>query len=194
MEAARERELLDRLGRGDAEAFDALYEAYRPRLFAFLARLSRRREVAEDLLEETWLRLVQRAHAFPSETPLGPWLFTVARNLFVSYCRNRLLETQRVAELTRLSGEPRPGESPFESLASNELQARLERALACLSAADREVLLLVGVEGMTPAAAAGVCGVSAEALRQRLSRARARLARHMDEAAPRQRRAERRRA
>lgn len=194
MEPAQEHELLDRLGRGDAEAFDALYEAYRPRLFAFLARLSRRRDVAEDLLAETWLRLVQGAHAFAPQTPLGPWLFTVARNLFVSYCRSRLLDTERVAELTRLSSEPRWSESPFDSLASSELHGRLERALACLSAADREVLLLVGVEGLTPAAAAGVCGVSVEALRQRLSRARARLARHMDEGAARQGRADGRRA
>jgi RNA polymerase sigma-70 factor (ECF subfamily) len=190
MQPADERELLGRLGQGDSTAFDALYEAYRPRLFAFLARLSRRRDVAEDLLEETWLRLVAGSGTIPAGTPLGAWLFTVARNLFISYCRSRMLEAERIGELTRLSSEPRRGDSPFEALVSTELRAGLERALARLSVSDREVLLLVGVEGLKPAEAAGVLGVSSEALRQRLSRARSRLAGHMADTAPAKGRAE----
>ena len=59
------------------------------RLFNFLARLSRRRDIAEDLLDETWLRFVDRAHKLKPDTRLGPFLFTVARNLYISYCRSR---------------------------------------------------------------------------------------------------------
>jgi RNA polymerase sigma-70 factor (ECF subfamily) len=102
-------------------------------------------------------------------------LFTVARNLYYSYCRSRAISEAAADALISLwpSGSPRP--SPFEEAAARELEGRLERALARLPANHREALLLVGVDGMTPAEAAGVCGLAPEAFRQRLSRARAAL-------------------
>ena len=72
--------------------------------------------------------------------------------------------------------------SPFEETAATEFERQLETALAELPLAHREVLLLVGVEGLRPAEAAVVCGVSPEALRQRLSRARALLAERLEDA------------
>ena len=75
-------------------------------------------------------------------------------------------------------GSPRP--TPFESTAANETERRLEAALAGLPVRYREALLLVAVEGLRPAEAADVCGVSSETMRQRLSRARAALASRMD--------------
>jgi RNA polymerase sigma-70 factor (ECF subfamily) len=159
-----------------------LYSAYHTPLFNFLARLSRRREVAEDLVEETFLRLVSRAGRLHEDTRLAPWLFTVARNLYLSYCRSRLLESSHAADLigSWTGGAPVP--SPFEATAASEAHRRLEAALAALPGTYREVLLLVGVQGLTPAEAALVCSISPEALRQRLSRARALLARRLDEA------------
>ena len=175
-----ELDLVARIRNGDAGAFDAIHAAYNGRLFNFLARLSRRRDVAEDLLDETWLRFVDRAHKLRPDTRLGPFLFTVARNLYVSYCRSRLLEDSQTAEAIGLwpLGTPRP--SPFESTVANETGRRIEEALASLPAAHREALLLTAVEGMTPAEAAVVCGITPEAMRQRLSRARAAIGKHLD--------------
>ena len=70
--------------------------------------------------------------------------------------------------------------SPFEETAANQSDRRLEAALAALPTTAREVLLLVGVEGLTHAEAAAICGISREALRQRLSRARSLLAKQLD--------------
>ena len=92
MDRESELELVERLKAGDATAFDVVYHEFNTRLFSFLARLTRNRERAEDLLEETWLRLVTHAGRLQPDTRLGPWLFTVARNLHVSYCRSRMLE------------------------------------------------------------------------------------------------------
>src|SRR4051812_30339570 len=92
MERDHELDLVARLRHGDADAFDEVHAAFNSRLFNFLARLSRRRDVAEDLLEETWLRFVARAPRLRADTQLAPFLFTVARNLHVSYCRSRLIE------------------------------------------------------------------------------------------------------
>jgi RNA polymerase sigma-70 factor (ECF subfamily) len=182
MDRERELALVDRLRDGDTAAFDAVYDAYRARLFSFLARLGRSREIAEDLAEETWLRLVESAPRLRPDTRLGPWLFTVARNLYYSYCRSRVVSEAASDSLIGLwpLGTPRP--SPFEVAAAHELERRVEQALARLPASHREALLLIGVEGMTPAEASVVCGLTPEAFRQRLSRARAALDRELADA------------
>jgi RNA polymerase sigma-70 factor (ECF subfamily) len=176
-----EIDLVARIRAGDTAAFDVVYAEYNGRLFNFLARLSRRREVAEDLLDETWLRFVDRAPKLKPDTRLGPFLFTVARNLFISYCRSRMLEDTQSADAIGLwpLGTPRP--SPFDATVANETGRRLDEAIAALPAAHREALLLVAIEGMKPADAAAVCGITPEAMRQRLSRARAAIAQHLDE-------------
>lgn len=176
-----ELQLVARLRAGEAAAFDAVYAAYNRRLFTFLARLASSRDVAEDLLEETWLRLVGQAYRLQPDTRLGPWLFTVARNLYLSYRRSRALEDVHRSE-TEERWAAVHFRSPLEATAATELEQHLEAALAQLPVAYREVLLLVGVEGLRPADAAVVCGVSAVALRQRLSRARAMLARRLEDA------------
>ncbi len=177
-----ELDLVRRVRAGDAAAFDAIHAEFNTRLFNFLARLSRRRDVAEDLLDETWLRVVDRAHRIKPDTRLGPFLFTVARNLHVSYCRSRLLEEAQTADAIGLwpLGTPRP--SPFDATVANETGRRIDEAVAALPAAQREALLLVAIEGMKPGEAATICGVTPEAMRQRLSRARIAIARHLDDA------------
>ena len=180
MDREIEVRLVVRLKAGDPAAFEAIYEAYRPRLFGFLVRLSRRRDLAEDLLEETWLRLVTRSATLADDARLGPWLFTVARNLYFSWRRSRAVDASRTSELDPAWPAPEGGDSPFESAARAELERRVEAALACLPLRDRELLLLVGVEGLTPSEAAGVCGVPAVTLRARLHRAREKLAAAMD--------------
>jgi RNA polymerase sigma-70 factor, ECF subfamily len=180
MERETELALVGRLRDGDTAAFDAVYDAFNARLFTFLLRLSRRREVAEDLLEETWLRLVRHAHRLRADTRLGPWLFIVARNLHVSYVRSRMLEDSATASLIALWPFSVARSSPFEAAAASELERRIERALAAMPSTSREVLLLVAVAGLDHADAADVCGITPETLRQRLHRARAMLARALD--------------
>jgi RNA polymerase sigma-70 factor (ECF subfamily) len=181
MDRESELDLVTRLRAGDTAAFDAVYAEFNTRIFNFLARLSRRRDVAEDLLEETWLRFVDRAPRLHDDTRLGPFLFTVARNLHVSYCRARSIEDQHAASLLGLWPSGTTGPSPFDATIANETGRRIDEALASLPAIYREALLLVAFEDLRPAEAAAVCGISPEVMRQRLSRARAMLARTLDE-------------
>jgi RNA polymerase sigma-70 factor, ECF subfamily len=176
-----ERVLVARLRASDADAFDEVYDAYRARVFAFLLRMSRSRTVAEDLLDETWLRLVRHAPKLVPDTRVGPWLFTVARNLYWNHRRDALVEESFVPELLTLWPSPPPWPSPFDLAVAGELERRIERALSTLSPEHREVVLLVGHEGLTPTEAAAVCGISPEAVRQRLSRARAMLGQRLRE-------------
>jgi RNA polymerase sigma-70 factor (ECF subfamily) len=175
--------LVERLRQGDAEAFDEVYAAFNTPVFTFLVRLSRHRDVAEDLLEETWLRLVKHARRLRPDTSLGPWLFTVARNLYISFNRARVIEDSAAASLMAIWPFSLEQPSPFEAAATSELERRIERALAALPSTSREVLLLVGVAGLSHSDAADVCGITPEALRQRLHRAREALAAALDSAA-----------
>ncbi len=175
MDRSTELAMVQGLRDGDVGAFDAVFGAFHGVLFGFLCRLTRRRDVAEDLLEETWMRLIAGAHRLRPDTRLAPWLFTVARNLYWSYCRAHLPREARTVELVDFwpVADERP--SPFDAAAGSELGERFERALGAIPPRHREVLLLVAVEGVGAAEAAEACGVTQETFRQRLSRARAAL-------------------
>lgn len=172
MDREVELSLVRRLRDADTGAFDQIYNTFNPRLYNFLARLSGSRDVAEDLVEETWLRLVSASATLDVDTRIAPWLFTVGRNLYVSYCRSRGREQSYTSDFLLLWPD-RLSPSPFDWASANESEVRLNAALAALPVKYREALLLVGVEGLRPAEAAAVCGISPEAFRQRLSRARA---------------------
>jgi RNA polymerase sigma factor (sigma-70 family) len=176
MEQGDERALVARLRAGDTAAFDEVYERYRPRLFAFLLRMTRNRMLAEDLLDDTWLRLVAHASGLLPDTRVGPWLFTVTRTRYWNHRRDARVEEASAPELLTLWPSPAPWPSPFDLAAAGELERRVELALSRLSPRYREVILLVAHEGLTPGEAAVVCGITPEAVRQRLSRARAVLA------------------
>jgi RNA polymerase sigma-70 factor (ECF subfamily) len=166
---------VERLQAGDASAFDEVFAAMNPRLLGYLQRMTRQRSTAEDLAEETWLRLVAGAGELRADTNLPAWLFTVAHNLFVGHCRALNREHAYTREWLSLWPDE-VARGPYEEAASNEFERRLERALGQLPAGYREVLLLVGMHGLRPVEAAQVCGIGADAMRQRLSRARAMLA------------------
>jgi RNA polymerase sigma-70 factor (ECF subfamily) len=153
-----------------------VWAAYRPRIYAFLARMTRSRPLAEDLLQETFLRLAARAPGLADDTRLGAWLFTVARNLMTSHYRATLLDAERTFAVA-LAGEARAADAPtpFDEASAGELGRRLERAVAALPPAYREVVLLVAVERLDHADAARVLQLKPEAFRQRLARARALL-------------------
>lgn len=166
-------DLLRGLAAGEPRAFDCVYAQLRAPLHSFLVRLSGRTELAEDLLQEAWLRLARAAPLLPPGTQLRPWLFTVARNLYRSHRRWRLLDAERLRQLGWLPQAEQA--SPFEQLAADVAQRALERALARLPLEQREVLLLCSGSGLEPAQVATLLGISPEATRQRLARARAKL-------------------
>ena len=119
------------------------------------------------------MRLAKHARTLAEDTVLGAWLFTVARNLWRSHRRWRLLDAERLREVGLW-----PSASSVTPLAlseATETERRLEAALLALPEMYREVLLLVAVERLEPQRAAEVLGLRADAVRQRLLRARAML-------------------
>ena len=171
-----------RLQRGDAAAFDEVYRRYTPGLFAFLARLCGRPPIAEELLQETWVRLATHACGLARDTNLRAWLYTVARNLYRSHRRRALLDLDLLRFWRRASRDQPSTSSPHEMAVASEAQRRLEAAVAALPVAQREILLLVAVEGFSPSQAAAILRLRPEAARQRLRRARAAIGAALDDA------------
>lgn len=168
-------ELVAGLRAGEARALTLTYGRYRERVYSFLLRLSGRPADADDLFQETFVQLARHARRLHPDTDLRAFLFTVARNRYLSHRRTALWRRLRLALFSSAVPVPGAHATPHEATALSGTALRLERALNELPPPLREVLLLVGVEGMEQAVAARVLGLSEAALRQRLSRARARL-------------------
>jgi len=165
--ARTDRLLVDRLRRGDREAFREVYARYAGPTFGFLARLCGARDQAEDLHQETWLAVARSASRLDADSDLAAWIFTIARNQFRS--AQRSLARMRARESA-------PGPAPLAAPTFEDPAARdLEKALQALPAAHREILLLVGIEGLAIERAAAVLDLRPDAARQRLARARAAL-------------------
>jgi RNA polymerase sigma-70 factor (ECF subfamily) len=179
MSETADRDLLALLAQGDVRGFDLAYARYAERIFAFLLRLSGSRALAEDLFQHTFMRLAEVGGRLRLDSDLRAWLFSVARNAFHSHARAarvRGVDSRAHAELFVLAGVGVASAGPDSGLAL----AELERALAGLSEDDRELLLLLGVEGFDHAELARLLDLDQVTLRKRVSRARARLAEALD--------------
>jgi RNA polymerase sigma-70 factor (ECF subfamily) len=172
MGPAEEASLVARLRRGEAAALTQVYGLYSQRLFRFLVRLAQHPQVAEDLHQETWVAAARNSSRLAVDTDLAAWLFTIARNKHLSWCRGLAAEARRTEGM-----EPEAVPAPDRAV---NVRRDLERALAGLPEIHREVLLLMGCEGLEAERAAAVLGLSVEAVRQRLSRARAALAQALE--------------
>jgi RNA polymerase sigma-70 factor (ECF subfamily) len=178
-----ERALIERLRQGDSAAFDVLYDQHRARIFSFLARMTGRRELAEDLVQETFLRLVRFAPRLAPDTRLGVWLLSVARNVCLSHYRWSAVDRGGLCALTSRQDE-HPPISPFDMTSARELERRVEHALGELSFEYREVLILTAIERLPHEEIARMLQLSPEAVRQRLSRARKLLAKALERDTP----------
>ncbi|MFD6995708.1 RNA polymerase sigma factor [Streptomyces mirabilis] len=160
---------LTRSAAGDPAAFTQLVEKYSPALHGYFAR--RMPGAADDLLAEAWLQAFAARRTFdPSRGSARGWLFGVAHNVLAGYLR-------RAGRKDPVPGPDvtDPWQAVDQRLDAAALAPTLRRALAELPAEEREVLLLISWEQLTPAEAAAAVGIPAGTARSRLHRARGRL-------------------
>jgi RNA polymerase sigma-70 factor (ECF subfamily) len=147
-----------------------LYEAHRGEVFAFLIRMCRDRETAEDLLQETFIRLIREARAGRMPDEVRPWLYRVAANAAISRGRRGAVWTRLAPRLV----ERRVPDAPETEFLRTERDTELQAALARLKPDARAALLLAaqGFEGHEIAAS---IGRTEGATRTLLCRSRAQL-------------------
>lgn len=170
-EAASDAELLRRYRNGDMRAFDVLYARHRLPLFNFLLRHSgRARQEAEEVFQETWLKVIRNASRHDSRQAFAPWLYRIACNCLIDRWRHlAAVESIHVADDIALLGASSNGlQQPERSAMSADIRAHWEKALAALPALQREAVLLKLEGGFSLDELAVITGADREAVKSRL--------------------------
>lgn len=167
------------LKRQDAALLDSLIEQYQHRLLRYLLFLTGNRDVAEDLFQETWIRVLLRGAQYNGKARFDTWLFTIARHLVIDLSRKRTVlsldEMNESEESDRPLELPGKDLSPFEQFEISENRAEVSEALLCLEQTAREVLLLRFYEELSLDEIAGVTGAPLSTIKSRLYRGLAAL-------------------
>ena len=163
----------------DPEVLDRLIELYQHRLMRYLLFLTGKREVAEDLFQETWMRVLMRGSQYNGNARFDTWLFAIARNLVIDLSRKRTMAS--LDEMCDTTDEGRAfeiatdGPSPLELFQIREDRAEVAQVLLKLEPNYREVLVLRFHEEMSLEEIAGVTRAPLSTVKSRLYRGLAAL-------------------
>ena len=172
--------LLAAVRAGDEQALAALVERHAPSVLRFGVQLCGDEQQARDVMQETLLAAARGLHAYRGESRLTTWLYTIARS-FCTKLRTRGDAGKPLQSLEELGEEgfeaalAAAQQVPDAQATQLELQRVLTRAIRELPPAQREVLVLRDIEGLSAAEVAEVLGVNVEAVKSRLHRARSSL-------------------
>jgi RNA polymerase sigma-70 factor (ECF subfamily) len=171
-----DQELLERARTGDRASLEALLDRHQRQVYRFGLKMCRDEEDAKDVVQETLLAMARNVRDFRGASSVSTWLYSIARSFCIKKRRRSKFapeseesidavetEANRVADTARLQDE---------SLAGRQIEEALERAIASLDPMYREILVLRDVEGLTAPEVAEVTGLTVEAVKSRLHRAR----------------------
>jgi RNA polymerase sigma-70 factor, ECF subfamily len=162
-----DEELMRRFRAGEGDAFPLLVQRHRARVFAFVLRLTQERSRAEDVLQETWLRVVRGAPAYQPTARFTTWVYTIARNACLDGARReRHRSTEPLEQEPQAEGTP--WSDPERGAASAELRPLLEAAVAALPEEQREVFLLRELAGIPFAEIARMTGAPEPTVKSRM--------------------------
>jgi RNA polymerase sigma-70 factor, ECF subfamily len=161
------------LRRRDPDLLDRLIEQYQHRLLRYLVYLAGNRELAEDLFQETWIRVLERGHQYDGKHEFSTWLYAVARNLTIDYLRKKspvsldgLMEDEEHAPMEPADTRP----AAWELVAQHEQAERINEALVGIPAEYRETVVLRFQEGLALDEIAAVTGARLGTVKSRLYR------------------------
>lgn len=191
MVGATDEELMRAVQAGDEAAFPLLYRRYERRLLAFLVPYVGDLALAEDLLQETFLRVFRQRASYEPRGAFRTWLFAIARNLALDQLRRRRSLRRSTSPLGEGSpvGEdperlPDPAPDPLGVLAGREAATALRAALLELPEEDRAVILLSRLEGLRYREIAEILGSTEGAVKVRAHRSLLALRRRLHRESP----------
>jgi RNA polymerase sigma-70 factor (ECF subfamily) len=176
----------------EAGLLDELIVRYQHRLLRYLLFLTSSRELAEDLFQEVWMRVLMRGGQYNGKARFDTWLFTIARNLVIDYRRKRTLASlDELLDGTTEDDRPMTFEvvdeqpSPFDRMASGQDRERVAAALLELDTVYREVLVLRFHEDLSLQEIATVTRAPLSTVKSRLYRGLAAIKPRLEAAAAR---------
>lgn len=166
-----EKELLRNLRDGDEYAFKTLYDAYAPRLAARLFQLLRSEELAEDILQDLFIKIWEVRHTINPELNFGALLYKIAANLSKNAYRRNLYD-----QVMRKQINPDHGHNPIEeSLNQSDAKEVLQAALNKLTPRQREVYVMHKIDGLSYQEISSRLNISASAINHHIQEANKQL-------------------
>jgi RNA polymerase sigma-70 factor (ECF subfamily) len=169
---------MDRYAQGEESAFSILYAGLQSKLLSFLIRLTGTPAQADDLLQETFMRMHRARGGFEPGSAVVPWAYAIARNAWLDQVRAARVrglpvrEPKDASESAALAEMPTGPEMDSEEMAiARQTAARVEAVLARLPVAQREAFVLLRYEGMSVVEAAEILGSTKSAVKLRAFRA-----------------------
>jgi RNA polymerase sigma-70 factor (ECF subfamily) len=167
--------------------FEAVYDMYKNDIFRFVLHLTGNRAEAEDLFQETWLRVARQAPFRGRAENLKPWLLTVVLNLHRDALRRRRVRRlfplrhhhREPPDALRGGGYAPPSAEPARVAEAAWLRREIDRAVAGLPEKQRRVFLLAELEGLRQTEIAGLMGIPLGTVKSLLYRAVKRLQRDL---------------
>lgn len=175
MEDARDREAVVRALHGDTSAFDELLERYMTRIYTHLYRFTKRREEAEDLTQETFIRAYRFLQQFDTARSFRSWLYTIATNTGINALRAKHRRIDAVSYDVRDEAGVVVGPDGREELARQDLKRQVAEAVDKLPPRAATLVHMHYFEGFSLREAGEVLGLSENAAKVALHRARGRL-------------------
>lgn len=176
MLTTEERQWIRQLNQGDRQAWTRIYEKYRVRLFTMALALTGLPELAEDCLQDVFIRLAENAGRIRVRRNLFGYLTTALLNRVRDVKRR---EGRQVSEPVEKLARPSPGPGPLDCLIQDERMAALVRALGHLPLEQREVFILHNQGGLSFRAIAGQQGLSLRTVHSRYRYALEKLRNHL---------------
>lgn len=169
--------LLDAARAGDRKALDQLLTRHQSRVYRFGLKMCRDEEDAKDVLQETLIAVARNVKDFRGASSVSTWLYTIARSFCIKKRRRSKFAPEQEESLDlgpegQVAQVADPGRPPDESLAGRQIEAALDKAIGALDPMYREVLVLRDVEGLSAPEVAEIMGLTVEAVKSRLHRAR----------------------
>ncbi|MBN1210773.1 MAG: sigma-70 family RNA polymerase sigma factor [Myxococcaceae bacterium] len=181
MSTRTDGQLMEAARSGDGEAVDELLARHEKQVYRFGLRMCGSEDDAKEVLQETLLAAFRGIHAFRGDAELSTWLYQVARTHCIRLRRRRVGAPDEFQPLDSpaASGVAAGDATPDMVSHARQLGEVLQAAILALPEAQREVLILRDVEGLTAEEAAQVVGIEVRALKSRLHRARLQLREHL---------------
>jgi RNA polymerase sigma-70 factor (ECF subfamily) len=165
-----ERQLVEALQRGDPQALDAFYRAYARTVLAWAIRLGGKGIDAEDAAQDVFAVAFRRIGSFRGEARLSTWLFSITRNVIYNARRRAIVRRMVTLESVPEPSSGHPGADHHVEV--QQRRAQVQEALEQLKRAQREVLVLMDLEGRTAPEVADMLGIPPGTVYSRLHYAR----------------------
>jgi RNA polymerase sigma-70 factor (ECF subfamily) len=174
-----DQDVLFRLVDENVDSFNILVDRYKNRLINFVYRFVRDYDVAEDIVQETFLRVYRHRHNYKAIANFSTWIFTIAGNLAKSELRRRkrwkLFSVDAVNEDEKKFDIPDDGIQPDRATSVSMLDDSIQNAIETLQVKYKEALILRDIEGMSYKQIADITGVPVGTVKSRVNRARKKL-------------------